>query len=64
MTMVKMSPNTLVERGEGERPEKVRDRRIKDSEDFLKKDSSFWDVADQMKYHGPGPERNKILDEF
>jgi hypothetical protein len=30
----------------------------------LKKDSRFWNVADQMKDLGPGPERNKIVDEF
>jgi hypothetical protein len=42
----------------------VRDQRIKECESFLKKDSRFWWVADQMKFYGPGPERNKIIDAF
>jgi hypothetical protein len=33
-------------------------------EDFLKKDGRFWNVTDQMKFLGPGPERTKIVDEF
>jgi hypothetical protein len=38
--------------------------RLKDCEGSLKKDSRFWWVTDQMEFYGPGPERNKIVDEF
>jgi hypothetical protein len=40
------------------------DVRIKECGDFLKKDSRFWNITDQVRFYGPGPERNKLVDEF
>jgi hypothetical protein len=38
----------------------VRQVRLKDCEDFLKKDSRFWWAVDQLRFLGPGPERHKF----
>jgi hypothetical protein len=38
--------------------------RLRDCERYLKQDSRFWWATDQMRFCGPGTERNKLVDEF
>jgi hypothetical protein len=54
--IVKSVPQTSRDQG--------RQVRLKDCEDFLKKDSRFWCMTDQLRFYEPGPERTKLVDEF